>query len=1019
MPSREEELRPSDRDRIRDVLPEAPKAEYLKAITSCLVESLKPRRVFDASCGEGLLVEAFRDWGVEAWGIDASPCAIQHVRPNMQDYCHVGSASRDIQGPYDLITCLHLLEHMHESDAQKAIQRMCEATETILFSCAAIGSNGTEPRPRLLRWVTGFQSHGFAPDPSFDATFVNSHAMLLRRSPTPWPTDALQTFIALLDARAALSLKDRLNREEVTEVTPVQKTENQHDLRIAALEAAIRDLENSIAAIPSPARVDQAADAPHILRLSLQSQLRSRDIRITALEDSVRQILESRIWRTLRAVGGILLRLVGSAPEERGTQGSFRRIDPREHSEFELHTNTRPQAAPTPTQNPGLLMNCDEPLSSVATARSGLIRVRGWALCAEGIDRIEVQLGHLPPIQAERGIARPDVKKAHAQDTTGRSGFICHVDSCGLPGGTYPLSIRAYRAQDLLGELSTSVLIDHLNGYASDYYRWIAKFEKADVGDLERRAKSIAGPVFSILMPTFNTSAADLKRAIESVGAQFYPHWELCVADDHSTRPEVRDVVMKMAAAEPRIKYVFRPVREGIAAATMSALELASGAYVALLDHDDELAPHALAAVAEALGATPDVDVLYSDEDKIDIAGFRYDPFFKPDWSPDLLLSENYVGHLMVVKRGLLEAIGGFRSAYDGSQDYDVALRAVEGGRKVVHVPKILYHWRAAQNSTALDPKLKGFASTAAQRALQDWGRRNAPGATIETGKHHGRWRVRYPISNPLVSIVIASGGKEDLLRGSLTSIASKTNYPSYEVVIIDNSKTGDAVESVAREWKAKYPATRYVDWRCKPFNYSAINNAAARQCDSPVLLFLNDDTLVIESEWLTAMVELIERSDVGAVGAKLLYPDGRIQHGGVIMGPFENCGHAFKGLDGSRQHYFDLPDVIRNVSAVTGACLMTKTRVFEEVGGFDEDKFAVAFNDIDLCLKIGAAGYKVLYTPHALLYHCEAYSKTDNDLIPHPSEVAEMQRKWSSVIARDPFYNPNLTRADEDFSLR
>lgn len=268
------------------------------------------------------------------------------------------------------------------------------------------------------------------------------------------------------------------------------------------------------------------------------------------------------------------------------------------------------------------------------------------------------------------------------------------------------------------------------------------------------------------------------------------------------------------------------------------------------------------------------------------------------------------------------------------------------------------------------------------------------------------------------MSIIIASGGKIEALENNLKSIAAKTLYLNYEVVVIDNSKRNE-IETFVGNWKLWHPDTRYIDWRHKDFNYSRINNAAARHCDSSILLFLNDDTEVIEPGWLTAMVELIERQDVGAVGAKLLYPDGLIQHGGVLMGPFDNCGHAFKGLDGSRQHYFDLPDVIRNVSAVTGACLMTRADVFWSVGGFDEEKFAVAFNDIDLCLKIGAAGYKVLYTPHALLHHYEAFSKTDKDLIPHPLEVAEMQRKWSAVIAHDPFYNSNLSRDNEDFSLR
>jgi GT2 family glycosyltransferase len=267
------------------------------------------------------------------------------------------------------------------------------------------------------------------------------------------------------------------------------------------------------------------------------------------------------------------------------------------------------------------------------------------------------------------------------------------------------------------------------------------------------------------------------------------------------------------------------------------------------------------------------------------------------------------------------------------------------------------------------------------------------------------------------VTIIIPSGGKTEILRQSIESIQGKTDFPRYEILVADNS-TGGAIAAMVDDWRRRGARVRHFDWRNKPFNYSTINNAAAAECHSPLLLFLNDDTTVIEPGWLTAMAELAARAEVGAVGAKLLYPSGVIQHAGVILGVYENCGHAFKGLSGDQPHYFDFPDVIRNVSAVTGACLMTRREVFREVGGFDEQTFAVAFNDIDLCLRIGAHGYRVLYTPHAMLYHHEAFSKSGDILIPHPAEVAAMQAKWKDVIEADPFYNPNLSRTTEDYGI-
>jgi GT2 family glycosyltransferase len=446
---------------------------------------------------------------------------------------------------------------------------------------------------------------------------------------------------------------------------------------------------------------------------------------------------------------------------------------------------------------------------------------------------------------------------------------------------------------------------------------------------------------------------------------------------------------------------------------------MASGDYISFLDHDDTLAPHALASVCETLNRCPGADLFYSDEDKIDQYGKRFEPFFKPDWSPDLLLSENYISHLLVVRSDLLQKVGPFCPECDGSQDYDLILRATEHASRIEHIPRVLYHWRAGEGSTASALEYKDYALSAARRALERHGDRMGKHIGVEPGRITGRWRVRYPIpKGTRVSIIIAAGGKAAVLRDNLDSLFQKTTYRDYEVVVIDNSKHS-AIEKVMGEFNRAPYQLRYIDQRNQPFNYSALNNAAARQCDSPLLLFLNDDTSVIEPDWLESMVELIVRPEVGAVGAKLLYPDKRIQHAGVVMGIYDNCGHAFKGLDSDAHHYFDFPDVIRNVSAVTGACLMTKSNAFWDAGGFDETEFAVAFNDIDLCLKIRSLGYRILYTPHALLYHHEAFSKTSKHLVPHPEEVAAMRSKWGSIIANDPYYSPNLTRNDEDYSLR
>ena len=727
-----------------------------------------------------------------------------------------------------------------------------------------------------------------------------------------------------------------------------------------------------------------------------QLQLASHESSIARLDRVQMEMLTGRVWRTLRAAGDIAKRFAPGIG--RGNSDS-------------IALNGRRKS----------FLVCDDPKASDLSLRSGTITIKGWTVAEGGVDQVQVEVGGLPRMEVVPSIPRPDVKKHHPElDHTGRAGFTVDFDSLALSNGRHTITLRLISKGKPIRETRTAVQIDHQNGFASDYYRWIHDFEEPDDDLIALKLLSFSyRPTISILMPVFNTDPAELGAAIESVMAQSYGNWELCIADDCSSKTEVREILDRFARQDSRIKVSYQGERGGISKTCNAAWQMASGEYVCFLDHDDTLAPHALAYVCEALDRSPDADLLYSDEDKIDRKGKRFDPFFKPDWSPDLLLSENYICHLLVLRRDLADRIGRLNSDCDGSQDYDLILRATAQAARIEHIPRVLYHWRANEQSTASGAENKSYALEAARKALERNGALGGGVRAIEPGKVTGRWRARYAIpAGQRVSIIIASGGKLDVLQANLVALFAKTSYSDFEVVVVDNSKH-NGIESYIRGLRERWSNLRYIDWRNKPFNYSAINNVAARQCQSPLLLFLNDDTTVIEEGWLEAMVELAVRPEVGAVGAKLLYPDGRIQHAGVIMGLYDNCGHAFKGLDGSSCWYFDFSDVIRNVSAVTGACLLTRADVFWSVGGFDETHFAVAFNDVDLCLKISNAGLRVLYTPHAMLYHHEAFSKTSKDLVPHPQEVEAMRLKWEGVIDRDPYYSPNLTRNDEDYSLK
>ncbi len=762
------------------------------------------------------------------------------------------------------------------------------------------------------------------------------------------------------------------------------------------VEAQLRASNEALQQLRSEFRISQRQLTRALELLDKQqSQLTVHETSIARLDRILMEMLSGRVWRTLSATGKLVKRIL---PSRYAVMGDLVARG-RENS----------------------YLVCDEPKPADLRPRSGTITVRGWAIAQRGVDCVQVEIIGLAPVEVKPSVARPDVKKSHPDlDPTGRSGFLAELNTLPLPNGRHSVLVRLISKSSVLAEIRTAVTIDHEKGFASEYERWIHEFERPDDEVIELKLMSVQNrPLISILMPVYNTDPAELTAAIQSVLDQSYSNWELCIADDCSSKAEVRETLDSFARQDSRIKIAYQFERGGISRTCNAAWQMAAGEYVCFLDHDDTLAPHALAYICEALDKNPEADVLYSDEDKIDQRGKRFDPFFKPDWSPDLLLSENYICHLLLLRQDLANKIGRLNPERDGSQDYDLILRASAQVANIQHIPRVLYHWRTSEYSTAATIENKQYALDTARKALEQHCK-NVPGQPgVEPGAAVGRWRVRYAIpEGTRISIIIASGGKVDVLRDNLDSIFGKTTYLDYEVIVVDNSRQ-NAIAALVREWQGRHRNLRYLDWRNKPFNYSAINNAAARQCDSPVLLFLNDDTSVITGEWLEAMAELAMRPEVGVVGPKLLYPDGRIQHAGVVLGLYDNCGHAFKGLEGGVSHYFDFSDIVRNVSAVTGACLMTRADVFWQVGGFDEGQFAVAFNDIDLSLKIGSAGYRVLYTPHAQLYHYEAFSKTSKDLIPHPEEVAAMRSKWDKIIAHDPYYSPNLTRNEEDYSLR
>jgi GT2 family glycosyltransferase len=551
------------------------------------------------------------------------------------------------------------------------------------------------------------------------------------------------------------------------------------------------------------------------------------------------------------------------------------------------------------------------------------------------------------------------------------------------------------------------------------YTHWRRQHALTDAARQQMRQEAAAWsepPLISVLIPVYNIPERYLRLALESVLRQLYPHWELCVADDCSTEPHIRRVLEEYTRRDPRIKVVYRGQNGNISAATNSALVLARGSYLALLDQDDELAEQALFRMAQAIVADPTVDMLYSDEDKLDLEGRHVDPFFKPDWSPEYFLACMYTCHLGVYRTDLVRSIGGFRSEFDTAQDYDLVLRVIAQGARVQHIPDVLYHWRKMPHSVAASETAKPEGVHISRRALRSYLDAIGWPGTVEPNPRLPTFhRVRFGLrGRPRISIIIASACKPVILHGERTyyaaqcieSIRARSTYDNVEILLISNFDIPPELAERLRGWDV-----RLIE-RKAPFNWAAMQNQGATAATGEYLLFLNDDMEVITPDWLESLLEFAQLPAVGAVGAKLLYPDGRLQHVGVLLLGGDPC-HAYLNYPRDTVGYFYHNVVHRNVMAVTGACLMTRREVFDAVGGFDE-AFPLEYNDVDYCLKLATAGRRIVFTPHAELYHYETSTRP----VGLADALPRFRERWHQRWYRDPYLNPNLSPWAPDYQL-
>ena len=682
---------------------------------------------------------------------------------------------------------------------------------------------------------------------------------------------------------------------------------------------------------------------------------------------------------------------------------------------------------------PDLEANLDWPTAD--TTVSTVLEVKGWAVANSGQPmQVAVWLENIFLGLADYGIERWDVLKSRPRQTLAACGFEgrFQLDEALFRNG--PLTLKVFVSA---GAATSSVIIrpvrlDHPVVRVTEeqqrlYQDWLVRTEPSQWDLTRQGAEEVAWayrPFISLITPVYNTPPEILRATIESVLGQTYSNWELCLVDGASTEPKTISILQEYNGRDSRIRFKLLKENSGISANSNAALEISRGEFIGLLDHDDLISADALYENVRLLNRYPQADIIYSDEDKLNLDGQRISPFFKPDWSPELFETLMYTAHLGLYRASLIQKVGGFRPYLDGAQDHDMVLRLSEQTNNIYHIPKVLYHWRMTPISTAFDSKAKPHADTARLRALEEYCLRLNRPALIEPGLLLTNVRLRYLLAkNPEVAIIIAVQDQPKTLQRCLDSIRQYSTYDNYRLVIVHNdSQPPTALQYLAE--LANVPNLQVLNFPGS-FNYAAINNWAVSQLNSEFVIFLDNTTEVITPDWIEALLEYAARPEIGAVGAMLLYPDKSVQHSGLALGVTGIAGPLMRGLEARKSGYFGLARTVKNVSAVAGACLMTKIDLFRSVNGFDEQHLPTAFSDVDYCLKLGERGLRTIWTPYAELYQHEArelkqssgiVAEVENE--PHlDGETSYMLRRWSAVIANDPYYNINLSRERLDYA--
>lgn len=942
--------------------------EFFGVIADKIVADLHPKTVLDAGCAMGYLVAALRDRGVEAYGVDISEYAISQVREDIRPYCKVGSLVEQLPeglpAKYDLVVTIEVLEHLYEDEGKRAIRNLCKLADQVLFSSTP--DDFTERTHVNVQqreyWCRAFFENGFVDDINYRPKYLTAHAVLFRKN-------------------------ENMVRQIEDYERNIRLSEHERQQAEANWSKAVEDKERHIQNITAERETERAAwnakevALHHDAKCMKEKLCRTEEEYHRQLSEQQNAALQDRQKLEKRAETEITSARKELEASQAECEEQNKRLEKLqgELSHYKEHYFT---AINQREELKAQLANCQNAYNVISNAFFWKI-TKPFRVCLDGLKHV-----------------------------FGKVAFLRLLD-------------KGVRCLHEHGWGYTWKKVQNWEKHRQDYTLIANRplFTEAQL-EAQKKEKFTKQINFSIVVPLFNTPEKFLREMIQSVLDQTYADWELCMADgSDSAHRDVERICQQYAKRDHRIKYRKLEKNLGISGNTNACLDMAQGDYIALFDHDDLLHPAALYEVMRAI-CEQNADFIYTDENTFhEKPADAFCPNFKPDYAPDTLRSYNYICHFTVFSKKLLDTVGEFRQEFDGSQDYDMILRLTEKALKIVHIPEILYFWRAHKNSVADDISAKPYTLDAARRALSEHLDRIGLVGEVEDSSIPSTYRIKYAITgSPKVSIVIPNMDYVDTLRACISSILEKTTYKNFEIVIVENNSK-EAETFLYYDELRNDPHIRIVTWNGK-FNYSAINNFGIKEAATgEYILLLNNDIEVITPDWIQEMLMFAQRSDVGAVGAMLYYPDDTIQHAGVILGIGGVAGHAHKNLLRGDYGYMSRATIAQNLSAVTAACMMVSRDVWNQVHGLDET-YEVAFNDVDLCMRIREAGYLIVWTPYAELYHYESksrgYEDTPEKKRRFEGEVRHFQERWKKELAAgDPYYNPNLTLNREDFSVR